>query len=430
MNERDSEQVARQLMDRGYRMTDCEEDADVILLNTCSVRDFAEQKAIRKMENLAVLKRKKPQLVLGFLGCMAQSRGAELLKKLPNLDLVIGTQQVHRAADYVETRLEAPHQVLAIDAEEDSQNKIKDHVISPPLAFVSIMQGCNMHCAFCIVPFTRGKQRSRPIEEILEEVKQLAANGIREVTLLGQIVNLYGRGELPMKGEISPFVQLLYRLEDVEGLERIRFTSPHPLGVKKDLVQAFKDLSSLCEHVHLPMQSGSDVILKKMKRGYTADRYRKVIDELRDAKEGMAFTTDIIVGFPGETEEDFQKTKSIVEEIEFDNAFIFKYSKRCGTPAGEMPDQIDQKTKERRNQELLESVNRIAKQKTDALVGQTVRVLVEGPSKNNSARLSGRARANKIVVFEGDEKLRGRFMDIKINESTGFTLYGEVSCSK
>jgi tRNA-2-methylthio-N6-dimethylallyladenosine synthase len=431
MNERDSEQVARQLAERGYVLAKHERDADVILLNTCSVRDQAEQKAISKMQNLQALKEKKPGLVLGFMGCMAQSRGEALLNKLPDVDLVVGTQQFHRVADYVDG-LAAKSQkereaIVDTKEEEGSQNTIRDHVLKPKqvTAFVSIMQGCNMHCTFCIVPYTRGSERSRPISEIVAEVRGLVANGIKEVTLLGQIVNLYGRHEFDKIDGKSPFVQLLTALNAIEGLERLRFTSPHPIGFRQDLIQAFGELEKLCEHVHLPLQSGSDPILKRMHRGYTADKYRKLVSDLRAACPKIALTTDIIVGFPGETEEDYQRTRALVKEVEFDNAFIFRYSPRTNTPAALMEDQLTDDEKMARNQDLLSVLDEIALKKTSALLGQNVEILVEGPSKTNAARLSGRTRTNKVVVFDGDARHQGQIMPVKIVESTGFTLYGD-----
>lgn len=431
MNERDSEQVARQLAERGYVLAKSERDADVILLNTCSVRDQAEQKAISKMQNLQALKEKKPGLVLGFMGCMAQSRGEALLNKLPDVDLVVGTQQFHRVADYVEglaAKVQKDREaVVDVKEEEGSQNTIRDHVLKPKqvTAFVSIMQGCNMHCTFCIVPYTRGSERSRPISEIVAEVRGLVASGIKEVTLLGQIVNLYGRHEFDKADGKSPFVQLLYALNEVEGLERLRFTSPHPIGFRKDLIQAFGELGKLCEHVHLPLQSGSDPILKRMHRGYTADKYRKLVHDLREACPAIALTTDIIVGFPGETEEDYQRTRALVKEVEFDNAFIFRYSPRTNTPAALMEDQLTDDEKMARNQDLLSVLDEIALRKTSALLGRNVEILVEGPSKTNAARLSGRTRTNKVVVFDGDARHQGQIMPVKIVESTGFTLYGD-----
>jgi tRNA-2-methylthio-N6-dimethylallyladenosine synthase len=429
MNERDSEQVARDLQARGYDLAAREDDADVILLNTCSVRDLAEQKALGKMGALSHLKKKKPHLILGFLGCMAQSRGKELLDRLPDLDLVVGTQQFHRVADYIHSLATAdrPEPVVDIREEEGSQNTIRDHLLNERqvAAFVSIMQGCNMHCTFCIVPSTRGGERSRPIPEIVAEVRQLVSQGVKEVTLLGQIVNLYGRHEFPAVDGKTPFVQLLEAVHAVEGLERLRFTSPHPIGMKPDLLRAYATLPKLCEHLHLPLQSGSDRILKAMHRAYTADRYRKIIHDLRAARPDIALTTDIIVGFPGETDEDYRLTRELVEEIGFDNAFIFKYSERKDTPAAVMPGQVPKEIKEARNHDLLSVIDNHAMRKNRELVGQRVEILVEGPSKNNPLRLSGRTRTNKVVVFEGDDRHRGQIMDVAVVGSTGFTLYGD-----
>jgi len=435
MNERDSEQVARQLRDRGYAAAACEDEADVVLLNTCSVRDMAEQKAIAKMSNLQGQKRKRPARILGFMGCMAQSRGGELARLLPGVDLVAGTQKVHRVADYIDQLLQRDRRdmdslrtpIIDTDEESGSQNAIQGHDLKDRAvtAFVSIMQGCNQHCTFCIVPATRGAERSRPLPEIVEEVRGLVAQGIKEVTLLGQIVNLYGRTEFPRVDGKSPFTQLLYALEEVAGLERVRFTSPHPIGYKRDLVQAFRDCKKLCEHIHLPLQSGSDRILKAMKRGYTARRFRELVAELREACPGLAITTDIIVGFPGETEADYQETRRMVEDIGFDNAFIFRYSPRRDTPAATLEGQLPDEVKEARNQDLLAVLDEIAARKGRALLGQTVEILVEGPSKTNDARLSGRTRTNKIVIFEGDDRHRGQLLPVKITETTGFTHYGD-----
>ncbi|GAB4245577.1 MAG: tRNA (N6-isopentenyl adenosine(37)-C2)-methylthiotransferase MiaB [Candidatus Methylacidiphilales bacterium] len=436
MNERDSEQVAQQLLERGYERAKREEEADVVLLNTCSVRDQAEQKALAKMRNLTGLKRRRRGLLLGYLGCMAQSRAGQLLTETPGVDLVVGTQQFHRVADYVDSLLDPALQdmdslvrrpIVDVSAEAGSQNAIKDHVLAPKqvTAFVSIMQGCNMRCSFCIVPDTRGPERGRPIADIVAEVEHLVAQGIKEVTLLGQIVNLYGRHEFPAVGHKSPFVQLLERLDAVPGLERIRFTSPHPIGFRADLVEAFARLPKLCESVHLPLQSGSDAILKRMRRGYTADRYRRLVAQLRAARPEIAISTDIIVGFPGETEADYLATRNLVEEIGFDQAFIFRFSPRKDTPAATMPDQVDDDEKMRRNQDLLSVLDQIALQKTRPLVGRDVEILVEGPSKTNAQRLAGRTRTNRLVVFPGDQRHLGQLMRVRITETTGFTLYAD-----
>jgi tRNA-2-methylthio-N6-dimethylallyladenosine synthase len=431
MNERDSEQVARQFQERGYELTEDESQADVILLNTCSVRDQAEKKALGKMGWMRRYKRENPRVVLGFLGCMAQSRGEGLLDKLPDLDLVVGTQRFHRVVDYVEKiRTEGtPKSRLRFsdtEAEDGSESTIRDHVLDPDqvTSFVSIMQGCNMHCTFCIVPFTRGNERSRPIPEIVAEVRSLVEKGVREVTLLGQIVNFYGRHEFPVVDGKTPFVQLLEAVNGVEGLQRIRFTSPHPSGFRDDLIQAISDLPKVCEHVHLPLQSGSNRVLKAMHRPYTIEKFRTIVEKLRQKVAGVAVSTDIIVGFPGETEEEFQETLAIAREFQFDQAFIFRYSPRKDTPAATMEGQHTEEEKERRNQELLLIINEAIKKNLRSEVGKEKEILVEGVSKNNDQRFMGRTRQNQIVVFPGSTRHQGQLMRVKIEESLGFSLLG------
>jgi tRNA-2-methylthio-N6-dimethylallyladenosine synthase len=441
MNERDSEQVAKMFTEGGYTVTHDENEADAILINTCSVRDQAEQKALGKMGTMMHKGRDRKHVVYGFMGCMAQSRGEELFKSVPNLDVVVGTQKYHKVFEYVdhilqrrlEARMDDPQYSLRgttvcdTAEEEGSQNTIRDHVpkAREASAFVSIMQGCNMRCSFCIVPDTRGKERGRPISNIVDEVRQLAAHGVKEVTLLGQIVNLYGRTEFPKVDGKSPFVQLLEAVHEVEGIERIRFTSPHPIGYRDDLVAAFTELPKLCSHIHFPMQSGSDRILKAMRRPYKNEKFVEICEKMKAARPGIAITTDIIVGFPGETEEDFQATIDTVERLKFDNAFVFRYSKRRNTPAAEMDDQLPETVKEERNQRLLAVVDRLAIASNAAAVGTRQQVLCEGPSKNNASRLTGRTTQNKIVIFDGDPaRLTGQMLDIDIENSTGFTLFG------
>ena len=439
MNERDSEQVARDLVSRGYELTQSETEADVVLLNTCSVRDMAEQKAIGKMGMLSRLRSGKPEMVFGFLGCMAQSRGSELVRDMGHVDLVVGTQKFHKVADYVDQLVQRRRQmrdslmddarfsIVDVEEEEGSQESIREHILKEhqSTAFVSIMQGCNMRCTFCIVPSTRGSERSRKISEIVSEVRGLAQKGVREVTLLGQIVNLYGRHEFEKVNGKSPFVQLIEAVHEVEGIDRIRFTSPHPIGFKPDLVECFGRLPKLMPHVHLPLQSGSDRLLKQMHRGYTAARYLALVDSIRAVRPDVAVTTDVIVGFPGETEEDYAHTRALVQEVGFDNAFIFRYSPRKDTPAATMEEQVPEEVKEARNQDLLAIIDELAKAKSAALVGTLVQVLCEGPSKTNPDRLSGRTPGNKIVVMEGGSRHIGQIFDVKITRSTGFTLYGD-----
>jgi tRNA-2-methylthio-N6-dimethylallyladenosine synthase len=390
---------------------------------------------------------------------MAQSRGSELFERVPHLDLVVGTQKYHRVFDYVDRILKGRLQtrmdevgvemvtgrvedeiikinqdriisarIVDTEEEEGSQNTIRDHIPregQQATSFVSIMQGCNMRCSFCIVPDTRGKERGRPISDIVSEVKDLVGKGVKEVTLLGQIVNLYGRTEFPKVDGKSPFVQLLEAVHEIEGLERIRFTSPHPIGYRDDLVEAFTYLPKLCSHIHFPMQSGSDRILKKMRRPYKNEKFLTICEKMQAARPDLAITTDIIVGFPGETEEDFEETVACMKRIGFDNSFIFRYSKRKDTPAAEMDEQLSDKVKEERNQILLRIQEQLTTTKNAKLIGTVQQVLCEGPSKTNKKRLSGRTSQNKIVIFDGKaERMAGRLLDVRIEDSTGYTLYG------
>jgi tRNA-2-methylthio-N6-dimethylallyladenosine synthase len=316
--------------------------------------------------------------------------------------------------------------IVDVAEEVGSQDTIREQSVAArqATAFVSIMQGCNMHCTFCIVPQTRGAERSRSIAEIVAEVRSLVAQGVKEVTLLGQIVNLYGRHEFPARDGKSPFVQLLEAVHEVEGLRRLRFTSPHPIGFRDDLIESFRRLPKLAEHVHLPVQSGSNRILQRMHRAYTAEKYVELAHHLRRARPEIALTTDIIVGFPGETDDDYKLTRDLVEEVGFDGAFVFRYSPRRETPAATMEGQLPESVKEERNQDLLKVVDRLTKQANERLVGRDVQVLCEGPSKTNATRLMGRTGSNKIVVFEGPDELAGQLIDIRVRQANGFSLYG------
>ena len=431
MNERDSEAVAAQLVAKGYTLARSEALADVILINTCSVRDMAEQKALHKMEVLMYETRKRrPDVVLGILGCVAQSRGKELVDRLPDVDLVVGTQKFHRTAEYLDEILSGRRgKVVDVAEEAHSEAAIREHLLDgngrkSVSAFVSIMQGCNQFCTFCIVPYTRGEERSRSIPDIVGECRQLAQQGVKEVTLLGQIVTSYGKRDVARRDGKSAFVQLLEAVHDVEGLERIRFTSPHPKGYGDDLVAAYGGLPKLVESAHIPVQSGSDRLLKLMHRGYTRERFLDIISRLREVKPHVGLSTDFIVGFPGETESDFEETLSLAREVRFDQAFIFRYSERRDTPAALMPGSLPQAMREERNQRLLAVVNEIAARRYEAMVGANVQVLVEGPSKRNPQRLTGRTRCNKIVVFEAAADQVGQTVDIKVTKAGSFTLYG------
>jgi tRNA-2-methylthio-N6-dimethylallyladenosine synthase len=434
MNERDSEAVAAMLRARGYAIVATEAEADVVLLNTCSVRDQAEQKAIGKAGYLAKRKRKDPNFVIGVMGCMAQNRGSELLDRLPDLDLLVGTQKFHQVPDHLDNIIATlqgqgpkPSAIVDLADEAGSQNTIRPRFSTERkvASYVSIMQGCNMSCAFCIVPKTRGAERSRPNEHIIEEVEELASEGVREITLLGQIVTSYGRREFPFVNGKSPFVQLIERVHEVPGIARIRFTSPHPRGFKQDLVEAYRDLPKLCESVHLPVQSGSNRILRAMNRPYTRERYLEIVDSLRQVSPGIHVSTDVIVGFPGETEEDFAETADLFERIGYDMAFIFKYSVRSGTPAADLPDQVPPEEKDRRNEALLAILERHSQARAEAMVGQQFEVLVEGAAKRGDL-YSGRTRGNRIALFPGHDRLIGELVPVRIERATSSTLYGSV----
>ncbi|HRE80730.1 MAG TPA: tRNA (N6-isopentenyl adenosine(37)-C2)-methylthiotransferase MiaB [Opitutaceae bacterium] len=444
MNERDSEAVAAMLRARGYRIVTSEDDCDILLLNTCSVRDAAEQKAIGKAGYVSARKRKQPDFILGILGCMAQNRGAALLDQLPDVDLIVGTQKFHQVPGYLDNLRAARaagvpigQGIVDIAEEAGSQNTIKDHLLTEDAgapadvpsrqvtAFVSIQQGCNMDCAFCIVPKTRGDERSRPMDDIVRECEQLAARGVREITLLGQIVTSYGRRDYTGVQGKSPFVQLLERVHAIDGIARIRFTSPHPRGFKQDLVDAYGRLPKLCGYVHLPMQSGSDRVLKAMNRPYTAARYREIVESLRAVRPDMYFSTDVIVGFPGETEEEFEQTRQLFEACNYDMAYVFKYSIRSGTLAAELGDQISDEIKEHRNQVLLEILRENSLRRSAKLLGTVEEVLVEGPDKTGR-RFTGRTAGNRVTIFDADPRLIGELVPLKIERATVSTLYGEL----
>lgn len=440
MNKRDSEALASLLVDQGYILAQDETSADIILLNTCSVRDGADHKAIGKMQMLVGQARThNKHLIFGFLGCMAQAKAEALLTEIPGINLVLGTHRYHKLLEYLEILLKDSSKPI-VDCGGIAErpffygNHLADQESAYAYsAFVNIMHGCNQHCTYCIVPFTRGHEFSRSIEEIVCECRELASRGIKEVTLLGQIVNSFGlHGEDRLESAAmangekhSPFVQLLDAVSQVEGIERIRFTAPHPKGYGDDLVEAYGRIPELCESAHIPVQSGSNRILKEMHRGYTAERFLEIIAKLRAVKPDIGLATDIIVGFPGETEQDFEDTLNLVREVRFDNAFLFKYSPRQGTPAAVMPGQIQTEVKEERHARLMALVNELAQERYKSRIGETLEVLVEGPSKKNINRLQGRSRCNKIVLTEGPSDWVGTIRKFKIVRSGQYSLYGE-----
>lgn len=435
MNERDSEAVAALLRDKGYSIVSDESTADVVLLNTCSVREQAEQKAIGKAGYITARKRRNPNLVVGIMGCMAQNKGETLVDKLPDLDLVVGTQKFHRVPDHLDNIIASlqglgpkPETLVDIEEEKDSQNTIRSHQAdqNQVSAFVSIMQGCNMKCSYCIVPKTRGAERARPMNEIVDEIKGLAEKGTKEVTLLGQIVNQYAVREFPFVDKKSPFVQLLEKVNAIDGIERIRFTSPHPVGFKDDLIECYQRLPKLCEYLHFPMQSGSNRILKAMRRPYSIEKFCDIIQKLRSLKPDIYISTDIIVGFPGETAEDFEATEAIFKSLNFDMAYIFKYSVRPGTSAEPLGDPISKELKEERNQKLLNILSASSLARNQSLIGSTQEVLLESPAKRGEGIFVGRTRGYRKVIVPANERLIGELISVQIKEATTSTLTGEL----
>lgn len=430
MNERDSEGVAALLRAKGYRVQAEEAGADIVLINTCSIRGLAEEKAIGKADHLLRDRRagKGPRLV-GILGCMAQNRGADLLERLPDLDLVVGTQRLRHIPDHLGRILGEPAPTARVDIAEEAgfedalPGRDEGRQVS---AFVSIQQGCDMRCAYCVVPRTRGPERSRSPESILEEVRALAAAGTREVTLLGQIVNQYGRGSQRAENGISPFVRLLRRVAEVPGIARIRYTACHPIGYRDDLVAAHAELPQLCAHVHLPFQSGSDRILRAMNRPYLAERIRRLAAALRAARPGMTLSTDVIVGFPGETEADFSLTEALFREIGFEHGFLFKYSPRPGTPGFALGDPVTADAKESRLARLQEILALRSSTENLRQVGTTQAVLIEGPDRKGG-RLMGRTENERRVILDGPAALIGQVVPVVITGAGQTYLDGRVA---
>jgi tRNA-2-methylthio-N6-dimethylallyladenosine synthase len=430
MNERDSELLACLLRDRGHLPVDSEEQADIILVNTCSVRDQAERKAVGKIGLLKRLKRQKPSLVVGIVGCMAQAYGNALLEKLPHVDLVVGPDQLHTVPDLVDDALHGARAAVATQMAGELPANLAAHEPGQVCASVAVMRGCNQFCAYCIVPQVRGRERSRPLDDIVHEVEQLAAQGTREVLLLGQNITAYGVAEARRAPAAPPprFPDLLRAVHAVPGIQRIRFTSPHVRYMDADFVDCVCSLPKVCKAFHIPVQSGSDRILHLMRRGYTAAEYLAVVAAIRARLERVSFSTDVIVGFPSETEEDFAATRDLMRQVDFDMAYIFKYSPRQGTHAAEKyADDVSAEVKLRRNQVLLDDLEASVAVRNQAWVGQCVEMLVEGPSRRNPARWQGRSDTNKVVIFEPAGSARpGDLVQITVERATSHSLFGSV----
>ena len=422
MNVYDSERLQGLLVSAGHRMTAKAEDADVIVLNTCSVRERAERRALGRVSELDRYKQKNPEVMLVVIGCMAQRMGKDLLKEKPHLDLVLGPDQIFQLPRYLENHSDRARVAVCSSREGFDRQKIWEQEIlprrkTPFTSFVAISRGCDNFCSYCVVPYVRGPERHRPADQIRREVELLSESGCREVTLIGQNVNSYRFG-----GE--DFADLLGMVAEETNIDRIRFMTSHPKDLSGKLIDRIAALPKICEHVHLPLQSGSDKILKKMSRGYTSEDYLGLTDRIKARIPDVSVTTDIIVGFPSESEEDFERTLDMAREVEFDSAFMFRYSVREGTKAALLNDDVPEEEKLRRLHVLIDLQKEISRKKNRRLVGKTFDVLVDDRSRRTSSKWKGKTRSNKTVVLEGDEEVLGEIVQVTINEADGFTLFG------
>ena len=424
MNVSDAERMEGQLSTIGYEPTEHMEKADLILINTCCVRETAEDRVYGKIGEVKHLKKKNPNLIFGVTGCMAQKEGEALIKRAPHIDFVLGTNRVHTLRDIVrEIEQERGHRVEVGEMETDLLETDAPVVRASKLsAFVPIMYGCNNFCTYCIVPYVRGRERSRSVENIIHEVEKVVADGCREVTLLGQNVNSYG---LDREESGASFAELLRCVDNVPGIRRVRFMTSHPKDLSDDVIAAIRDGKHLCRHIHLPVQYGSNRLLKKMNRRYTVESYRALVGRIRKALPDVSLTTDLIVGFPGETEEDFAEMLAFLKEIRYDSAYTFIYSKRSGTPAAVMEDQVPDAVKHERLEKLMVVQNAISREINGKLLDETLEVMVEGPSKNDPKVWTGRTETNKIVLFPHEKEAAGEFVRVKVTQPQTWVLKGE-----
>ena len=425
MNEYDSDKMADVLgAAQGYEPTQDVEEADLILFNTCSVREKAQEKVFSDLGRLRHLKEKG--VLIGVGGCVASQEGEEIIKRAPFVDVVFGPQTLHRLPELLNARAaKAKPQVDISFPEIEKFDHLPPARVEGASAFVSIMEGCSKYCSYCVVPYTRGEEVSRPFEDVLVEVAGLADQGVKEVTLLGQNVNAY-LGKMGDTTEMADFALLLEYVAEIPGIERIRYTTSHPNEFTPRLIEAYAKIPKLVSHLHLPVQHGSDKILMAMKRGYTAMEYKSTIRKLRAIRPELAMSSDFIVGFPGETEEDFQKMMKLIADVRFDNSFSFIFSPRPGTPAANLPDDTPHEVKLRRLQELQAVINHNIKEISEERVGTVQRLLVEGVSKRDGSELMGRTECNRVVNFPGNQRLIGQLIDVKITEAKAYTLRGEV----
>ncbi len=426
MNEYDSAKMADVLVkDRGFERVNTPEEADLILLNTCSIREKAQEKVFSQLGHWRPLKEANPDLVIGVGGCVASQEGEALVKRAPFVDLVFGPQTLHRLPEmYDRARSERVSVVDISFPEIEKFDRLPEPRAEGPTAFVSIMEGCSKYCSFCVVPYTRGEEISRPFDDVIAEVAQLAAQGVREVTLLGQNVNAY-RGEMD-DGTIADLGLLVNFVAAVEGIERIRYTTSHPMEFSDSLIEAYAEVPELVDHLHLPVQSGSDLILKLMKRGHAVAEYIEKIRRLREIRPNISISSDFIVGFPGETEDEFEETMALIEEIGFDQSFSFIYSPRPGTPAAGLADGVPHEVKQARLKRLQDTINANARRISENMVGTVQRVLVDSVSKKDAHEIAGRTENNRVVNFPGHPRLIGHFVDVRITKALSNSLRGEM----
>ncbi len=427
MNEYDSDKMADVLAGSdGAVKTDNPEEADIILFNTCSVREKAQEKVFHDLGRVRHLKQLNPNLVIGVGGCVASQEGAAIVARAPYVDLVFGPQTLHRLPQMLAARRASGKAQVDISFPEiEKFDALPPATVTGTSAFVSIMEGCSKYCSFCVVPYTRGEEVSRPLADVVAEITALAARGVREITLLGQNVNAY-RGTMDDGDLTADLAFLIETLAEMEGIERIRYTTSHPREMTQRLIDTYRSTPKLVSHLHLPVQSGSDRILAAMKRGYSVLEFKSLVKKLKAARPGLSLSSDFIIGFPGETEEDFEKTMRLVEELNFDNSFSFVYSPRPGTPAADMADDTPQETKIRRLMRLQKTIEAQALKISQAMVGSTQRILVEGHARKDASELAGRTDNNRVVNFAGHERLIGRFIDVTITAALPHSLRGEV----
>ncbi len=426
MNEYDSDKMADVLAaSHGLELTDNEAEADVILLNTCSIREKAQEKVFSQLGRWKTLKRDNPNLVIGVGGCVASQEGEALVKRAPQVDMVFGPQTLHRLPTLLDEARGTGSASIDISFPEiEKFDALPTPGAHGPTAFVSIMEGCSKYCSFCVVPYTRGEEVSRPLDDVIVECAQLAEQGVREINLLGQNVNAY-RGPTH-EGDIADLGLLIHYVAAIDGIDRIRFTTSHPVEFSQSLVEAFRDVPELANYLHLPVQSGSDRVLSMMKRGHTALEYKQKIRRLREVRPDISLSSDFIVGFPGETDRDFEDTMKLIEDIGFDASFSFIYSARPGTPASSFPDDTPMAVKKERLMRLQTRINEQAAEISRAMVGTTERILVEGTSKKDDSQLAGRTENNRVVNFDGHPRLVGRFVDVVITEALSNSLRGRL----